>query len=106
MTLTCLKCGKVLDVRLAGKPGVGNCPHCKAEIKFPEATVEYKIVTQKMLTGDGGFDKNGGYAEGYLNALALEGWRVVGCTTQAVENWDVAGFFPSAVLILERPVKL
>jgi len=105
MTLTCLKCGKELTVRYTGKPGVGECPNCKKKINFPESSVEYKIVTQQMLAGDKGFDKNGNYAEGYLNALALEGWRVVGCTTQAARDWGFAGFFPSAVLILERPVK-
>ena len=105
MVLTCLRCGSSLNADFSGEPGVGKCPHCKAKIEFPETTVEYKILTQKMLTGGDGFDKNASNVEGYLNALALEGWRVVGCTTQAVKNWDFAGFFPSAVLILERPVK-
>ena len=107
MTLTCLKCGEVLDAHFAGKAAFGHCPHCNAEINFPETAVEYKIVTQKMLTEDRGFDKKRTFAEGYLNSLALEGWRIVGCTTQAVENWDLAGFYPSAVIILaaelERP---
>jgi len=58
-----------------------------------------------MLCGDQGFDKESGQAEGVLNAFALEGWRVAGCMTQAVGTISVPWFDPSAVIILERPVR-
>ena len=106
MKLTCLNCNASLKVDLKGEKGVGECPKCGKKMKFPEATVEYKILTQKMLCGDRGFDKESGHAEGVLNALALEGWRIAGCMTQAVGTISVPWFDPSAVIIIERPVRL
>ena len=105
MKLTCLNCNAELDASFTGKSGRGECPKCGNRLNFPEATVEYKILTQKMLCGNSNFDKDAGRAEGILNALALEGWRVVGCVTQAVNTFSFTGFDPSAVIILQRPVK-
>ena len=105
MLLTCLSCDSSLKANFTGESGDGECPKCGRKISFPAATVEYKILTQSMLCGRGGFDKDSEHAEGILNALALEGWRVVGCMTQAVGSLDWAGFMPSSVVILERPVK-
>ena len=67
------------------------CLSCKTEITAP--------------CGHQGFNKPE-QAEGMLNSLALEGWRVVGCMTQAVSSFSWAGFTPSGVLVLQRPVKL
>ena len=105
MKFTCLNCDSTLDANFTGKAGVGKCPKCGCKMSFPEATVEYKILTQNMLCGSSGFDKNAGHAEGVLNALALEGWRVVGCMTQAVTAFSLSGLNPSAVILLERPLK-
>ncbi len=105
MKLTCLKCGAELDASFTGKSGCGECPKCGNRLNFPEATVEYKILTQKMLCGNSNFDKEAGHVEGILNALALEGWRVVGCMPQFVSTLSFSGFDPSAVIVLERPVK-
>ena len=105
MKLTCLNCNTSLTADFMGEKGVGECPKCRKKIKFPETTVEYKILTQKMLCGDRDFDKESGHAEGVLNALALEGWRVVGCMTQAVGTISAPWFDSSAVIVLERPVR-
>ena len=105
MVLTCLRCGSSLTADFAGESGVGKCPKCGESISFPDTTVEYKVLTQNMLCGRGGFDKDYERVEGILNSLALEGWRVVGCMTQSLGSFDLAGFRPSSVLILERPVK-
>ena len=105
MKLTCLKCNAELDASFTGKSGHGECPKCGSKLNFPEAPVEYKILTQKMLCGNSNFDKDAGRAEGILNALALEGWRVVGCMTQSVYSFSLAGFDPRAVIVLQRTVK-
>lgn len=105
MKLTCLKCSAELDASFTGKPGRGECPKCGSKLNFPEATVEYKILTQKMLCGNSNCDKEAGHVEGILNALALEGWRVVGCMPQSVDSFSISGFNPSAVIVLQRPLK-
>ena len=105
MKLTCLKCNASLNADFKGKKSVGECPKCGKKMRFPEATVEYKILTQKMLCAGRGFDEENGRAEGILNARALEGWRVVGCMTQSVGTFAVPWFDPSAAIVLERPVR-
>lgn len=105
MKVTRLKYNAKLNASFTGKSGSGECPKCGSRLDFPEATVEYKILTQKMLCGSSSFDKSADRAEGILNALALEGWRVVGCMTQAVDSFSISGFNPSAVIVLQRSVK-
>lgn len=105
MKLTCLKCNAELNASFTGKSGCGECPKCGSKLNFPVATVEYKILTQKMLCGNSSFDADAGRVEGILNALALEGWRVVGCMTQSVSTFSFSGFDPSSVIVLQRPLK-
>ena len=105
MKVTRLKYNAKLNASFTGKSGSEECPKCGSELNSPEAPVEYKILTQKMLCGNSNSDKDAGRAEGILNALALEGWRVVGCMTQSVDSFSISGFNPSAVIVLQRPLK-
>ena len=105
MKVTRLKYNAKLNASFTGKSGSEECPKCGSELNSPEAPVEYKILTQKMLCGNSNFDKEAGRVEGILNALALEGWRVVGCMTQFVNICSFSAFDPSVVIVLERPVK-
>lgn len=104
LNIMCLSCKTKITVDFTGTEGVGQCPKCGGEIRFPEETVEYKILTQEMLCDHLGFNKPA-QAEGMLNALALEGWRVVGCMTQAITSLNLSSFMPSGVIVLQRPVK-
>ena len=105
MTAICLKCRSELSITGDWGGQEVACPQCKRVIRLPaksemysgEVHREYKLLSQKDL-----FQRRGYTADGILNELAKDGWRVVCSSTYSIDEFSLAAHRNELVVILER----